>query len=69
MATLAGLADNVDMDDEVKAMMGNEAEMNKFIPTAHNNECSFYDLMQFGFLLLFERGAFHKHGCHNLRFN
>jgi hypothetical protein len=49
MATLAGLgkeSTNVHMGDEMKEMIGNEAEMDKFIPTAHGNECSMYELMR-----------------------
>jgi hypothetical protein len=51
MATLADLAEDSDMDDEMKEMMSSVTERDKFIPIAHGNECSFYDLMRFDILL------------------
>jgi hypothetical protein len=61
MATLAGLTENGEMGDEMKEIMGSETEMNKFIPTVHCNECSFYDLIRFSIRFLFESGAIHRH--------
>ena len=37
---------NVHMGDELKEVMGNEAEMDKIFPTIHGNECSMYELMR-----------------------
>jgi hypothetical protein len=53
MPTFTGLAENTGIGDEVKETMGSETEMDKFIPTAHGNECSFYKLMRFGIRFLF----------------
>ncbi len=56
MATLTNLVEKNDMGDEMKERM-NETELDKFIPIAHGNECSLYELMRFDIRSLFEEWA------------
>jgi hypothetical protein len=46
MASMAALAEKSDMATEMKDMMNSESEMDKWIPTAHGNECAMYELMR-----------------------
>lgn len=44
-ASLTAVVEKNDMTTEMKEVT-NESEMDKWLPTAHGNECSLYELMR-----------------------